>query len=344
MTSSRFAYVVAVSLTMASSIFAEDAEPAAKAASNKVPQTAFTALPLCRSAEGNAEVCLPNGDWQAIEEGRFYPLGCSYRTHKNSRLVVAFGAESTACIEGEASFGTRFQEVGSSDARTVILMSGTLNLDLADNLPEGKFFVTAPGFTVRNPAGESRYVYEEMGDGDKVTVRCVTGALGVGGRHFDIPVMRAANEVIIRSTHDHLSTILYGTSGDYAVKLDQGICSKEDIDDEGKVKSVDAKREMEWRLSPATRIVINRLLPAIGERMSVHTMAIDAAGTLKSECSFCEGRAEVNSGELVAKEKTDGEELAKRAAEATETTEAADVEEKPAADNENKNNENSTQE
>jgi len=91
----------------------------------------------------------------------------------------------------------------------------------------------------------------------------------------------------------------------------------------------------EWHLSPKTRVVINRSLPSIGERMSVHTMAFDAAGSLKSECSFCEGRAEVNSGELVAKDKIDGEELAKRAAEATETTEATDDEEATAAENDN---------
>lgn len=61
--------------------------------------------------------------------------------------------------------------------------------------------------------------------------------------------------------------------------------------------------------------------------MSVHTMAFDASGERKSERSFCEGRAEVNSGELIPKENVSGEELAKRAAEMTETTAAADAEE-----------------
>ena len=65
--------------------------------------------------------------------------------------------------------------------------------------------------------------------------------------------------------------------------------------------------------------------------MSVHTMAFDASGERKSECYFCEGRAEVNSGELVAKDRRSGEELAKRAAEATETTAAKDADDDSAS-------------
>ena len=60
--------------------------------------------------------------------------------------------------------------------------------------------------------------------------------------------------------------------------------------------------------------------------MSVHTMAFDAAGDLKSERSFCEGRAEINSGELVPVSKASAEELAKKAAEMTKEA-AEDAEE-----------------
>lgn len=303
----------------------------------------FTALPLCRRIEGLAEVCKPMGEWQTAEEGKYYPLGSSYRVGKESRLELAFGTESTAIIENGASFGTLNQAYGKP-SRTLVLQSGTVDLKLADNLPEGAFFVTAKGFTVKNPAGESRYVMEPTVDGEKIVVRCVTGSLGIEGRHFDIPQMRAADEVIIRSSHDFLSTKLSGTSGDYVVKLDQGLLSKDTIDDEGNRKLVSEPVVSEWHLSPATSVVINRSLPTIGSRMSVHTMAFDAAGERKSECYFCEGRAEVNSGELVVKEKTDGEELAKRAAEAAETTEAADVEDESSDDNGNNNTENSDSE
>ena len=85
-----------------------------------------------------------------------------------------------------------------------------------------------------------------------------------------------------------------------------------------------------WHLSPRTQVIINRSVPAIGERMSVHTMTFDAAGKMQNERAFSEDCAEVNSGELVAKAKVSGEELAKRAAEVTETSAATDTEDAPA--------------
>ena len=318
--------LIAFSLALAATaVFAE----ASESAPSEEPKTGavrklFTTLPLCRVVEGTAEVCRPGESWTAAEEGRFYPLGTSFRTRGDGRMTVAFGSESSVQIAGEAAFGTRVEGL-TSTSRTIVLMQGVVELKLADNLPEGAFFVTAPGFVVKNPAGDSRYTYSDEGDGDKVVVRCVTGSLALEGRHFSIPVMRSANEVVIRTSRDHLCTFLYGTSGDYVVRLDQGMASKDEIGDDGQIKKVVEKSHSEWRLSPSTKVVINRAVPAIGERMSVHTMAFDAAGERKSEFSFCEGRAEINSGELVAKEKIDGEELAKRAAEATETTAATDV-------------------
>ena len=50
-------------------------------------------------------------------------------------------------------------------------------------------------------------------------------------------------------------------------------------------------------------------------------MAFDAAGEKCSDRVFCEGRAELNSGELVVKA-TGADDLVRRAAEATETVEA----------------------
>ena len=170
----------------------------------------------------------------------------------------------------------------------------------------------------------------------------VTGSLALEGRHFDIPTMRAADEVVIRTSHDHLMTFLYGTSGDYVVRLDQGLYTKEDVGDDGQITTSTEKRSSEWHLSPKTRVVISRSLPSIGERMSVHTMAFDAAGERQSECYFCEGRAEVNSGELVAKDKLTGEEIAKRAAEATETVAAEDAEDSSSDDSDGKNNNENT--
>ena len=306
----------------------------------------FLPLPFCRMVEGEglAEVLKPGSDeWESVEEGRFYPLGSSYRTKPGGRFVLAFGPDATVAIADGSSFGTRMQGLGDK-TRGIVLESGTVDLSMPENLKEGAFFVTAPGFVAKNPAGDSRFVYEAVGDGDKATVRCITGSLAIEGRHFDIPTMRAADEIVIRTSHDHLVTLLYGTSGDYVVRLDQGVCTKEEIGDDGQVTTSSEKRTSEWHLSPKTRVVISRSMPSIGNRMSVHTMAFDAAGERQSECFFCEGRAEVNSGELVAKDKLTGEEIAKRAAEATTETVAADSDDGSsggsADDNNNNNNEN----
>ena len=339
-------FALAASL-LATVAFSQDEQSEAAADETALPEVqkaappapTFLPLPFCRMVEGLAEVLKPgSAEWLPIEEGRFYPLGSTYRTKQGGRLVVAFGADSTATIAGESSFGTRLQPLGDK-TRGIVLAYGTVDLTLPENLKEGAFFVTAPGFVVKNPAGESKYVYEAVGDGDKATVRCVTGSLALEGRHFDIPTMRAADEVVIRTSHDHLMTFLYGTSGDYVVRLDQGLCTKEDVGDDGQITTSAEKRTSEWHLSPKTKVVISRSLPSIGERMSVHTMAFDAAGERQSECYFCEGRAEVNSGELVAKDRLTGEELAKRAAEATtETVAAEDAEESSSDDSEGKNN------
>ncbi len=335
----RLSFVLVASLLAAVSIAQEEVKKPQKAA--------FTTLPLCRLVEGIAEVQKPGGaGWMAIEEGKFYPLGSWFRTREGGRLSIAFGRACTATISGDSSFGTRSQALGGA-SRTVVLGSGVIDFGLEDNLAEGSFFVTAPGFTIKNPAGDFSVVYEDSGDIDKATVKCITGSLGIEGRHFDIPVMRAANEIVIRTSHDHLCTFLYGKGGDYVVKLDQGMRIEEDLNTDGVLTRTEVKSSLDWHLSPATRVVINRSVPAIGERMSVHTMAFNAAGDRKSECSFCEGRAEVNSGELVAKAKIATDELTQDAAEATETVAATDVEDvaaedEPEAENDNESTEDET--
>ena len=325
-------------MSVAFALFAEDETEAKEETAAETPavQTnsaasvkAFTTLPLSRRVEGPVSVRKPNGDWEAVEEGRFYPLGSYFRAEKGGLLVLAFGSGSSVTISSGAEFGTRAQPIGDS-FRTLVLVRGTIALRLPDNLPVGAFFITAPGFTVKNPAGESAITYEDKGDGDVATILCKTGSLGVEGRHFDIPAMRAADEVRIRTSKDLLFTSLYGTSGNYVVNLDQGMCTHEEFGEDGSLKSVVEKGTLAWHLSPRTQAIINRSVPALGERMSVHTMTFDAAGGLKNERAFSEGRAEVNSGELVPQEKTDADELAKRAAEMTETTAAADAEDAPA--------------
>lgn len=298
---------------------------------NEAPARIFTALPLCRRIEGSASVRKAGGEWEPAVEGKFYPLGASFRAEEGGTLSLAFGQTSFVTIENGSEFGTRAQGIGEK-SRTLVLVRGTVALRLPDNLPEGAFFVTAPGFTIKNPAGEFSVTYADKGDGDETVILCRTGSLAIDGRHFAIPAMRAADEVKIRTSHDNLFTSLYGASGNYVVRLDQGMCAHETINDEGERKVVVEKGSLDWHLSPRTKVIINRSVPAIGERMSVHTMTFDAAGVLQNERAFSEGRVEVNTGELVVKT-VNGDELAKKAAELTAASAAAaDTEDAPVTD------------
>lgn len=303
---------------------AEKDESKAAVAAKDAAQNVFTTLPCCSFAEGQAEVLLPGAsEWKAAEEGKFYPLGASYRTRgADSKLVVTFGPESRATIVGDSTFGTRVQPLGEK-SRTIVAGAGTLTLDLARNLAEGLFSVTAPGFTLKNPAGESKFVLTEKPDGTESVVRCVTGTLGIEGRHYDIPQMRAADEIRIRNTTDNLETLLYGTSGDYIVKIDRGVVTTPKVDADGQVTTETHDAKLDWHLSPKTKVRICRLVPSIGQRMSVAVMTFDAVGEMKNNFAYSEGRAEVNTGELVKQTAEGSDDSAKKAAAAEETTTAA---------------------
>ena len=289
----------------------------------------FYTLPTISRLEGTASVLKPGArDWEDAAEGRFYPLGSVFRTiGAATRLTVALGKECNVVIAGEASFGTRGQGLGIK-TRAILLKGGVIIVDLPRNLPEGLFFVDAPGFTVVNPAGKSAYRYVKTGDGDKATVRCVTGSLSIEGLHFKILSMRAANEVCIQTSQDALFTGIYGTRGDYMCKLDQGLVKIRDIETND---SHTEEKFLEWKISPQTAVRIQRAVPEIGENMAVTVMTFDAAGNLKNRCAFAENRFEINSGELAPHDKDSQAELEKKAAEVTsetgtEETEAVETE------------------
>jgi len=343
--------LVAASMVLVGSASDNEELLALAAAQTNLAQNAkiFTTMPLCKRIEGSGSIRKPGGEWEPAEEGRFYPFGMEYRAEKGSMLEVAFGSSSSVVIKNGSAFGTRVQALGVK-SRTIYPIAGQIDLKLADNLPQGAFVVAAPGFSVLNPAGVSRIVYRDVGDGDEATVRCITGTLSVEGRHFGIREMSSADEIRIRTSRDHLCTFLYGTSGDYVVKVDQGHRMREEFGEDGRLKTIVEKADLDWHLTPSTKIVIGRAVPSVGEKMSVHTMVFDAMGERKSECSFCETRAELNSGEIVPKSKIEGEELAKRAeamtaekpAEGEENGEGADdssAEESNSNENTNNNEE-----
>lgn len=278
----------------------------------------FHLMPLCRLLEGVGEVRRPGAaGWVAIEEGRFYPLGSAYRTAgASSRMAIQFGDGSEVLMSGAAAFVTLPQTLGEK-RRVIALDAGTITVKLPRGLAPGMFSVTAPGFTVENLEGDSRYTYRRTGDGDEAVVRCVTGTMAMKGRHFSIEKMSAANELKVRTSHDNLFTGLFGNSGDIVVKLDQGMVSVQDFETK---EFNEEPRYLDWHLSPKTAVRIHRAVPEIGDRMSVAVMTFDINGELQNRCAFAEGRSEINSGEegagVLAKQEEDA---AKKAAEAAET-------------------------
>ena len=162
-------------------------------ATQKQQPKLFHLLPFCRSLEGQAEILIPGKqEWQPIEEGKYYPLGATYRTIGATTLLkIDFGPESSVSVAGEARFRTRRQELGER-SRALELVDGTISVKLPNQIVNGSFSVCAPGFTVTNMVGESVFTYKTTGDGDEATVRCVTQKLTVVGPHFTAPAMRAA--------------------------------------------------------------------------------------------------------------------------------------------------------
>ena len=336
-----FQAVLAAAFVVSGAVFAplcaQDAEPAADAAADDAlpkPQQVekpFTALVRCVRTQGTVDVLKPGAsEWTVAEEGRYYPLGASFRTVQEAGASAPmaefeFGPQATMKLTGAAEVATRPVEIGVP-TRTLVLKSGRVQTSLPRALKEGLFFVAAPFFTCSNLAGESQFDYKSIGNGDEVVVRCVTGTMTLEGRHYKFPRMAAANQVRIRTTDgDDLISWLRGESGDSKVLLDQGLIAEKNFETG---ESKDVQKTYEFSLSPRCAVKIFRRRSKVGGNMIVSTMAFDATGEIKSRCAFAEGRSNVNSGELVITpvEVADAEKKkAKAASEETEEVEAVGV-------------------
>ena len=338
---SAFAATALAACAVISPAFAQDADaPAAaleEAAADGLPSAPqevkpFTALVRCSRAKGVVQILKPGAsDWTPVEEGRYYPLGTSFRTVPDqgqpASAEFAFGPMSFVRLTGAAEVATKAIAIGEP-SRTVVLKSGRVMVNVPRTLKEGLFFVTAPFFACSNLAGESLFDYKPLGDGDEAVVRCVTGSLALEGRHYKIPRMVAANQVRIRSTGDDLYSWLRGERGDSKVFLDQGLVTEKNFET-GEEK--DVQKTYEFSLSPRCAIKIFRRRSPVGGNMLVSMMATDATGVIKTRCAFAEGRSNVNSGELVIAPVVASnaeKEKAKAASEETEEVEAVEV--KPA--------------
>ena len=284
----------------------EEAE--AKPAAEDIPVVAakqeafFFPLVRCHLVDGcSVQVMKPGASaWADAEEGRYYLLGSTFRVAATVdgvplRAEFAFGAKSMLKVTNAVEFATEPIDIGATE-RTVVMKRGRFFLDLPRTLPDGKFSVKAPFFACLNMAGESVFDYSPTGDGDEVVVRCVTGSMALEGRHYKIERMGAANQIRIRTTGDDLFTSLRGESGDCHVLLDQGLVPEKNFET-GEVKEV--AKTLDFVLSPQCSIKIFRRNAAVAGRMIVSTMTFNPAGDMLNRCAFAEGRANVNSGELV---------------------------------------------
>ena len=325
----------------------ESSEAEVKPAEGAVATAAATAgkpfvyLPLmcCQEVQGGvAEVKAADAaEWTTAVTGRYYPFGSEVRFKGTAaaKPLVRFGigTDASICIEGEGSFATRPAAIGEKK-RVVLLMSGTVGLDLPRTLKDGVLEVAAPDFVCQNLAGQSRFVCAEGPDGRETTVRVVTGSLSVSGLHYKIERMGAADQVRIITSPDKLMTSLRGESGDGKVTLDCGVKS---VLDPETGKSSNEPQTLAYQLSPKCAVKIWRKVSekAAGGsgKMAVVVQTFDAQGKDKNLRSFFEDRPEINSGELIAapvaakKEKAEGKAAGEEGAE-----EKSEEEEKPAAE------------
>ena len=310
------------------------------------PEKFFFPLVRCRLIDGcGVRVLKPSSaDWAVAEEGRYYPLGSTFRVEPTDggaavKAEFAFGDKVVLKATNAVEFATEEIEIGAP-ARTVLLKNGRLMLDLPRTLPDGLFTVKAPFFVCMNLAGESIFDYALTGDGDEAVVRCVTGAMAVEGSHYKIARMGAANQVRIRTTKDNLFTSLRGESGDYVVTLDQGLVQDKNFET-GEVR--DVPKSLDFSLSPQCAVKIFRRKAAVAGRMIVSIMTFNPAGDILNRCAFAENRANVNTGELVVPDSipvTEKEKEKDADAEAAETVESVDAKaDEPAADADEKKEE-----
>ena len=330
-------------------LYAQEADaPVAPAAEEGgVPAAApadkpFTALFKCTRVEGIVRVLKPGASEPVdAEEGRFYPMGTVVSTTSeagvNASGEFAFGQLSTMKLVGTAEVLTCPIEIGEP-TRTVELRAGRVLFNLPRTLKEGLFFVRAPFFGCSNLAGESQFDYQCLADGDETVVRCVTGSLTLEDNrhgHYRIARMAAANQVRIRCSGDNLHATLRGESGDCKVELAQGMVTEKNIET-GEEK--EEKKTLTFSLSPRCAIKVFRRNAPVTGNMVVSIMTLDASGKIMNHCAFAEGRANVNTGELViAPAAASDAEKAKAKAAAEETEEVEVVEAVPAKKKENAN-------
>ena len=296
----------------------------------------FYPLIRCVDASGTVQVLKPRtADWVDAVEGRYYPLGSIVRVIGDgktpARAKFEFGDKSSLVAGEGVEFATKEIKIGDLN-RTLVLRKGRVYLKLPLQLKEGFFSVESPNFKCENLAGESWFDYSAEADGDEAVLRCVTGSMALSGKHFKFPRLVAANQLRITTTGKGLFSVIKGESGDCKAQLDQGIIAERNFETGELVEKV---KSLDFTLSAQCVIKIFRAKSNVGGRTVVSMMTFNATGDMKNRIAFAEGRANVNSGELVVSTKVAEADKAAKSSRVDEETETVEVkpaeEKKPAA-------------
>ena len=330
------ASVCAIAVSVVTTVGAQDnaqpaaAEPApapaaAPAAEQQVPAKNFEPLVRILNVQGACEVKNPDvGQFQPAQNNKAYPLGSVFRTAAGGSGLLVFSAQETVQVleNSEVVIGSPEKAPAS---RLIRLVNGKIKTTLRDNLPEGSFSVETPNTSCKNLAGRGDFSLSNDGNVETFQAATITGVARIEGLQYQIPALRAANTVNIQTAPDRSLSRLTSVSGDFPIVLENG-----------------TETPVTFGMSPKAVVKIWREVAPVGGRNIISALVVSPTGKARHRFAYAEGRANLATGELIAKqegEDADKEELpvlltkeTPKAPEAAATTEQP----KPAEKEDNK--------
>ena len=260
----------------------------------------------CTMASGTVLVRKPGEkEWVAVEAGRHYRLGSSFRCEtkeKNPRVSsaeFALGEEPRIVISNNTEFATAPATI-DDPKRMISLVEGRLCARFPPISTNDTFKLATGGFSCKNITGEAWFDTKRQPDGERTTVRVASGTLTLDGLHFSVPEMKASNQFTIRTLEDGPFTSIRGEGGIFKIRISQGV---ERLLDTSTGEMKDEPRFLDFEMSPRAVVKIHRNRIPETERFIVCTMTFDAAGNLKNRCAFADEKWNINTGEMVVQDK-----------------------------------------
>jgi hypothetical protein len=296
------ASVCAVTLSVLTTVCAQDAQPAAaaqpaavSAAEQPPPAKLFGPLVRVMNIHGVCEVKNPDvGSYQPAANNKAYPLGSSFRTGAGGDAVLIFSAQESAQILESSEVVVASPEK-NPDGRALRIVSGKVKTTLRDNLPEGSFSVQTPNSNCKNVAGRGEFSLSCDTTTETLQIKIITGSARIEGGQYQIPALRAANTVEIQTANDRSLSRLTGISGDFAVILENG-----------------SETPVTFGMSPKAIVKVWREVAPVGGRAIISVLVVGPTGLARHRFAYAEGRPNLSTGELIApveNEEKDKEEM-----------------------------------